>query len=266
MIFASDLDQTLIYSKRHIETLLDDEKVVIEYKDGVPLSYMSRFSQSILKEISEKTTFIPVTTRIMEQYKRINLGVFKQTVPYAVLSNGGRILINGKDDKEWQTHIRKGLKDECLDLYEVLSYFKEHYSDSWIKSIRIAEDFFIYCIVDPERVPVEKMIDFRKWLNRHNWTLSIQGRKIYFIPRVLQKCKALDYLSSKLGQNLFAGAGDSFLDLSFLKKVDYPVVPRHGELFYNYLESLNRYSIKVTKETGIQASEELLIYILNSLG
>ena len=217
MIFASDLDQTLIFSKKYMETLEEYEKVIIEYKDGAPLSYMSRSSQTLLKEVSERLTFIPVTTRIMDQYKRIDLGIFKHSVPYAVISNGGRILIDGTDDSDWKTFISEGLKHECLNLKDVLSYFKEHYSGEWVKSIRIAENLFIYAIVDPDRIPGEEMKAFGIWLNKQNWQLSMQGRKIYFIPGVLQKCKALNYLSDKLKQPLFAGAGDSFLDLSFSK-------------------------------------------------
>ncbi len=265
MIFASDLDQTLIYSKRHIETLRSNERIVIEYKDGAPLSYMSSVSRQLLKELSGKLTFVPVTTRIMEQYKRIDLGVFDKTVPYAVISNGGRVLINGKDDPQWNDYIKKGLKDSCINLSEVLLYFKEKYSGDWVKSIRIAENLFIYCIVDPNRIPEGDMDEFRIWLDRHNWELSMQGRKIYFIPRIISKCKALNYLGDKLGERLFAGAGDSFLDYSFLKEVKYPVVPRHGELYKSHSYLLDQQKIKITENSGVLASDELLTFVLASI-
>lgn len=263
MIFASDLDQTLIFSKRRLEHLPEEERVVIEYKDGEPLSYMSRRSQELLKQVSTKCTFIPITTRIMDQYKRIDLGVFKERVPYAIISNGGRVLIDGVDDPFWRDHISTGLKEECLTLKDVHKYFIERYSGDWVKSIRIAEELFIYCIVDPERTPLLDLNEFKHWLNSNNWDLSIQGRKIYFIPRVLQKSKALKYLGNKIGKKLFAGAGDSFLDLSFLKIVKYPIIPRHGELINKYSHLLG--NINITKDDGIYASDELLTEILNKL-
>lgn len=263
MIFASDLDQTLIYSRRRLRSLPEDERIVIEYKDGAPLSFMSRMSQSLLKEISARLLFVPITTRIMDQYKRINLGVFEDEAPYAVISNGGRVLINGSDDPDWEDHIRGGLEQQCAGLEMVLRYFNEGYRGGWVQSVRNAEGLFIYCIVDAENTPVEKLSRFGEWLAEHNWDLSVQGRKIYFIPKVLQKAKALEYISEKTGRQLFAGAGDSYLDLSFLKIVEHPFVPCHGELYSTYKSRLD--GMVVTKEESYRASEELLTRILERL-
>lgn len=263
MIFASDLDQTLIFSKRRIEHLPEEERMIIEYKDGLPLSYMSRNSQRLLKEIAEKTTFIQITTRIMDQYSRINLGIFNKEIPYAIISNGGRVLINGIDDPNWTDYISESLKNECVNFIDVNRFFKEKYAGDWVHSIRIAEELFIYCIVDPDKIPIERMKEFGLWLNDHNWELSLQGRKIYFIPRALQKSKALTYISDKLNKKLFAGAGDSFLDLSFLEIVENPIVPRHGELYEKHSHLLK--NMQVTKEIGINATDELLAYVLTKL-
>lgn len=265
MIFASDLDQTLIYSRKHAECLHEDEKVIVEYKDGTPLSYMSQSAKQLLKEISEQITFVPVTTRIEEQYTRINLGIYQGRPPYAIISNGGRILIDGKDDREWHSHIQQQLTHKCRPLMDVLAYLKTHHCGPWVQSIRVAEELFIYLIVQPENIPMQDMHIFKKWLNDSNWELSIQGRKIYCIPNVVQKNNALEHLSKKLEKQLFAGAGDSFLDLSFLKKVQYPIVPRHGELFDQYKEILSSYAIQITAEKGIKASDELLLYLLKHM-
>ena len=44
-------------------------------------------------------TIIPTSTRTEEQYKRIDLDI--GIVPYALVCNGGVLLVNGKRDREW---------------------------------------------------------------------------------------------------------------------------------------------------------------------
>lgn len=44
-------------------------------------------------------TIIPTSTRTEEQYKRIELDI--GIVPYALVCNGGVLLVNGKRDREW---------------------------------------------------------------------------------------------------------------------------------------------------------------------
>lgn len=261
MIFASDLDQTLIYSKKRIEEIDEKNRVIIEYLDGSPLSYMSRKSQTLLREISRLVTFIPITTRTVEQYKRIDLGINGE-VPYAVTSNGGRVFISGMEDLQWQSHIQNQLEDKCLGINSISTRFRDVFPGDWVKSVRNAEGFFIYCIVDESSIPIDELRNFEPWLNDNNWSLSIQGRKIYFIPSLLQKSEALKYISEMSGKKILTGAGDSLLDLSFLKEAKYPFVPRHGELFNSSYDLINSLSMTITSSSGISASEELLTSVL----
>ncbi len=75
---------------------------MVEYKDSEPLSYMTKDAQQKLIEIRGKWTFVPVTTRTMEQYKRINLFHNEHVPQYAITSNGGNVLINGEPDLLWR--------------------------------------------------------------------------------------------------------------------------------------------------------------------
>ena len=69
--FCSDLDNTLIYSYRHD---IGNEKVLVETKEGKELSYMTKVSYELLKQVSQKKELIPLTTRSLEQYSRIDFG------------------------------------------------------------------------------------------------------------------------------------------------------------------------------------------------
>ena len=104
-VFASDLDQTLIYSNRWIEGKEDIVKCIEIYEEK-PLSFMLLDEIEELKEIDKKHNFIPVTTRTRVQYERIKLPV---TPRYAVVANGATILIDGEVDKTWESIITAGL-------------------------------------------------------------------------------------------------------------------------------------------------------------
>ena len=42
MIFATDLDRTLIFSYKFLSEDLKEDSICVEYKDDKPLSYMSK--------------------------------------------------------------------------------------------------------------------------------------------------------------------------------------------------------------------------------
>ena len=67
ILFASDLDNTLIYSyKREI-----GKKVLVETMGEKELSFMTENTWRLLKELPPHMMFVPVSTRSEEQYKRI---------------------------------------------------------------------------------------------------------------------------------------------------------------------------------------------------
>ena len=73
MIFASDLDRTLIYSKRALDEFGVPEGLLlvpVEQKDGDSVAFMTETSYLQLKELANQSLFVPVTTRTTEQFKR----------------------------------------------------------------------------------------------------------------------------------------------------------------------------------------------------
>ncbi len=60
MIFASDLDQTLIYSRKSFRAPIEDESIqLIETLDGKEISFISHKTISLLKKITTALTFHP---------------------------------------------------------------------------------------------------------------------------------------------------------------------------------------------------------------
>ncbi len=259
MLFASDLDRTLIYSKRFLDKY-KKRPLLIETKDDKEISFITELSISILKKIANRILFIPVTTRTIEQYKRISF--LKNTIipKYAIVSNGGNILVNGKIDSYWAKIISLKLKSECISTKKVLERFGEIKNNDWVYKQMKADNLFYYYIIDKDNIPLDEIADFKKWLLKHGWNISIQGRKLYLIPGFINKLSAVKYIKNKTQKKKVIASGDSLLDLSMLEHADIAFCPSHGEIYNSYKEGYLKVPkhIVFTDNQGMSASEEIL--------
>mgnify|MGYP001078093784 CR=1 FL=1 len=247
--FYSDLDNTLVYAG-HKMGVSNLEIVPVETYSNGGHGYMSKREIELISTIIEDNLFIPVTTRSIDQAKRVD--VFNQS-QYAICSNGGTILIEGEIDETYKDSIFSRIKELGLDLdIERASVERKYGQDLEIN--RIVDDCFLF-IKAKDHVDMNIMLNeiIRSYKNTHYKVFNI-GRKVYIIPFFISKEKAISYLNNKLGVTLCVGAGDSEMDRGFLKKVDYPIVPKHNSLFNNPYKS--------TETVGILASEEILEYVI----
>jgi hypothetical protein len=60
--------------------------------------------------------------------------------------------------------------------------------------------------------------------------VSLQGRKVYAVPRPLTKSAAAAEVLARTGGGAMLAAGDSLLDADLLRAADTAVRPAHGEL------------------------------------
>lgn len=262
MIFASDLDRTLVYSKRAIEELGEIDKSLlkpVESKDNNWVAFMTESSFFTLKELSLNSLFVPVTTRTTEQFNRFL--IFKKEIPlkYAITSNGANIIYQGELIEDWSAHIYKRMNAESVSQNELLAILKRK-GFQFDGRIKQAENLFFYFILNSLPPAAD-----RKAINdvamSNGWRISIQGRKLYFIPLAISKGNALEYISKREGMQLLAGAGDSVLDWDFLKDCQYRFVPAHGELAR--VSGTSNYTL--TKNYGVRAGEEIIQQFLQLL-
>jgi hydroxymethylpyrimidine pyrophosphatase-like HAD family hydrolase len=255
MIFATDLDRTLIYSNRALEEFGAPEKsalLPVEKKDEKWISYMTKASFDLLKEIHNRFLFIPVTTRTTEQFRRIY--IFQKDIPvtYAITSNGGHILYKGEELEEWTDILSAKLQNETASIKEMQSYLQRE-SFCFDGVLKQAEELFFYFILNlhPSGSMIRKIAEEVADLG---WRISLQGRKLYFIPKVINKGDALEYICEREGITQMAGAGDSNLDWDFLKNCQFRYVPVHGEL------ASKKYITgdSISNHCGILAGEEIL--------
>lgn len=258
MIFASDLDQTLIYSKKFIFDPLTGRMYpvrLIETNGTEEISYMTETAINRLKELSNKVVFVPVTTRTIEQYKRIQIFGNEIVPKYAVVSNGGNIVIDGTIDEDWKNSIKDMLSFECLSSSEILQEFCKISNDNWVLSQRTADDLFLYFITDQTVIPHNELDCFRKWAITNGWSVSLQGRKLYFVPNCINKWTAVSYVRELAGASKICAAGDSLLDLCMLEKADFAITPMHSELARTIAKDRK---IHVTELSGVFAADEIL--------
>lgn len=259
MIFASDLDRTLIYSKRAMEELgtpEDARLVPIERKDDVWIAYMTEAGLTALQELSRSALFIPVTTRTTEQFNRIVIFREAISVQYAITTNGATILHHGKPMEDWTDYISRLLAEESAAQWQLLGLLKTE-GFRFNGQLKQVANLFFYYILDS--LPLaQEMEKLQKLVGTYGWRISLQGRKLYLIPKAISKGAALDFICRREGKKLFAGAGDSILDWDFLQNCQYRFIPSHGEL----KKKAGEQGLTFTKNAGILAGEEILLRCL----
>ncbi|MGI2327945.1 hypothetical protein [Planococcus sp. YIM B11945] len=258
ILFASDLDQTLIYSRNSMGDQADEEALVeVEELDGRPQSFMTKQGQAALWNLGSSAVFLPVTTRTRTQYERVT-GIHPNFVPprYAVVSNGAVILKDGEPVTEWSETIRAQCISKKTLVDQLLPLIQAHFSEEWVLKLREADGWFVYLIIDLNRFPAEKLPFYTKLFREIGWALSLQGRKMYFMPESITKAKAMEYVKAQLKAKYVIAAGDSLLDLDLLESADYGLLALHGEAVRN--QAAISAHIHVTKQQGIKAGEEIL--------
>jgi len=209
LLFASDLDQTLIYSRRtFISKEIDEQIRPVESLDNQFISFMTQNALIKLREISQKVLFVPVTTRTKLQYQRINFLQYDIAHQYAVTSNGGTIFYQGSEDKGWAQLVLEG-RANCLAVDDLIHKFTEITHPSWVipDSGKLADDLFYYCLIERDKIPLVELAAFKLWARENNWELSVQGRKLYLVPMNVNKKAAIQYIKGKESISRVVAAG-----------------------------------------------------------
>lgn len=257
-LIASDLDRTLIYSRRFLAET--SEAVCVEVYDGAPISYMTPGAVARLSGLASTHVVVPATTRTVAQFQRVRLP--GEPYRFAVTSNGGTILCDGEPDEAWRATIEGRIAASSAPIVEVVGELRARVSDSWVRSLRVAEDLFCYVVVDEARLPERFLDEWREWCSPRGWVVSRQGRKIYAVPLTLCKSHAVAEVRRRLvraGELTAAtpllAAGDGALDTGLLVYADEAIRPAHGEL---HGLGWSTPGLTVTAASGASAAEEIL--------
>ncbi|MBY8887351.1 HAD family hydrolase [Streptomyces sp. PTM05] len=257
-VIATDLDRTLIYSTAALALGMPDEQaprlLCVEVYNGRPLSFITERAAELVQQLAARAALVPVTTRTRAQYHRVHLP--GPPPKYAICANGGHILIDGRTDRDWHDDVRRTLADGCAPLAEVLDHLVAAADPAWLRTARVAEDLFAYLVVERSGVPEGWLKELQAWTAERGWTASLQGRKIYAVPRPLTKSAALAEVVRRTGADRVLAAGDSLLDTDLLLAADRAWRPGHGELAET---GWNAPNVTALDTVGVAAGEAILL-------
>ena len=197
----SDLDGTLIFSAARKQV----GDIVIERKDGREISCITARQSKLFPKLRN---VIPVTTRSVEQYRRIEFARFGFSPRYALCANGGILLVDGAPDEEWSERslqIYRECEAELLRFHELLENDPRRSFE-----VRPVDGMFLFT---KSAEPHETL----RYLGESELCESFfTGEKVYVIPKKLNKGAAVKRLAERLELSEFVAAGDSRMDLPML--------------------------------------------------
>jgi len=257
VLIASDLDRTLIYSRDALDQYGDDggPLVCVERYRDADSSWLTRPAAAGLESLPGLgAVLVPVTTRTPEQLARVTL---PGPVPrYAIAANGGVLLVDGTRDAAWDRVVAAGLSD-ATPFAEVLENARRACLPEWTTALHDAHGLFCYAVLDRANVPDGFVADAALWAEERGWRVSLQGRKLYWVPRSLTKSAALAEVRRRVDADRVLAAGDSLLDADLLLAADEAVAARHGELVESGWTDA---SVQVTSSCGVRAGEEIVAW------
>ncbi|MFI0444767.1 HAD family hydrolase [Actinomadura sp. 6N118] len=261
LLVCSDLDRTLIYSAAAMGLAGPDAALprllCVELYQAAPLSFVTETAARGLELLAGTATLVPTTTRTPEQYARVHL--LEKPPEYAICANGGHILVDGVDDREWSAQVRARVAEGRAGLDEVHDHLVRVGGDFVLK-LRTAADLFAYTVVDRAALPAGWIAELTGWCAERGWRTSLQGRKVYCLPETLTKADAAAEVARRTGAELTLAAGDSLLDIELLEFADAAIRPAHGELHDTGWSSPRT---TVTAARGIAAGEEIVGWLLD---
>lgn len=252
IVFASDLDNTMIYSYKKIK----HPAICVEKKEEKELSYMTSKAHFLLQKIAKEILFVPITTRSVEQYERIFMLEDKKA-SYALASNGGTLLIDGKKDTAWLNETKKLMEDTLPELEKAIYFLKKDKNVSF--EIRLIDDIFVYTKTKDVQNSLSLLSEK---LDLNKVFVDSNGEKLYVFPNRINKGSALKRFRNYLKSKFIIAAGDSAFDIPMLKEADSAIIPNEKFLYEALKEHKKLY---IAKNQGEQFAEEILEIVAENI-
>lgn len=244
--FHSDMDNTIIFSYKHD---IGDAKRCVEIYQGREISFITEETYWLLRKIPGNVLLIPTTTRTVEQYRRIDLGVREPR--YALVCNGGVLLKDGKEEESWYRESL-GMIAECRGELQEAERLLEEDRDRSFEVRNIRELFLFTKSANPE-TSAQRL---REALDMEKIDVFTNGAKVYAVPKRLNKGEAVRRFRERFHPERVIAAGDSEFDLPMLAEADVGLAPEALGRKYK----LGKY-VRCMEASGI-FSEQMLEYVL----
>lgn len=269
LIYASDIDETILFPGKKVTGTVGEGEY-LSFPDGDDRTlHMSKAALDTLKKIHESVTFIPVTSRSIEQYLRIP--IFKNEIKpkFAIVSNGGNIIVDGVVDEAYRAYFLHTYGDQIAAYKKAAQEFIARIPKSLILRERLVDDslYIINLTGSADSDPLIRKTVELSLAPDSPLDISIQSHKLHIIPTYMRKEIALKYLADKQGLTLAVAAGDAMTDLGMLKDAQRGIVPATGELYRLYgKEKLSEEGLSIADGPNLlKIGEETLLQAFSHL-
>ena len=263
VLAATDLDGTVLFSERAMGPNRPDPARLhpVDVVDDHVYAYMTSAVIDGWTRLARDGAVLPATTRSVPQYLRLRLP--GPPPRHAVVCNGARILVDGESDPGWERRVRAAL-GEATPFAEVERQAAEWRSQHGFASLRSVEDFFLYFTVTVREDWLAPFAgEVAEWCRPRGWRASLQGRKLYLLPEVIDKATAVAEVAERVGARRVVAGGDSLLDERMLTTADAAIRPAHGEL---HLTGYSAPNCRTTTGHGAAAGDEIMDWYADELG
>ena len=229
ILFASDLDNTLIHSHKYQKS----SDICVELYQEREQSFMSQEAVTLFRQMVQQKNiyFVPVTTRTIAQYQRIFFP--DACVPkFALTANGYILLKHGVPEPEWLSASRK---QNAQYLPEFRKLETLCLADARFRHVSLADDMFVACACETPETADICLADYQKLTFLPGFRT---GRKLYFFPPDSDKGTALQKFRELYPADIVIAAGDSEMDLPMLKHADIALFRENQPDFAAYVLKL----------------------------
>ena len=222
MLLFTDLDNTLIYSYRHT---ISGSMVWVEELNGHPQSFISRRAYDYYRTQSWLNV-VPITTRTKKQFERLKEGFSSFEWKDTLICNGSVLLRDGVEDVAWSQES-KSLSEPDMpalkEVYELAMRLKG--ADSIVSALP-----FMFYVKTDDAPGLFEVLSQR--LDNTHVAIYRDSRKVYCIPKTLNKGCAAERYKARFGYEHYLAAGDSEFDIPMLKQAEICLCPE-GILDFN---------------------------------
>lgn len=215
MLYFTDLDNTVIYSHRH---MIQDSIVWVESLNGRKQSFVSERTYRFFK-LQKWLNVVPITTRTYQQYSRLKDMTEDFGWKHVLILNGAILLQNGVEDTEWKKESISICDADRQAYIEALKLAQKIAGEDSVLSV----DPFIFYIKTDDVKGVFNVLYNR--VDRIHLSVLSDARKVYCFPVSMNKGYAAERYMERFGYDQFIAAGDSEFDIPMLEKADVSLCP-----------------------------------------
>jgi hypothetical protein len=264
ILITTDLDRTLIFSARATSQLGGALPAdVIEMTGGQAAGALCRAARDALTALPGHVRLCPATSRSLHRLARLSLPV---PVPYAIVANGGMVLVDGKPDLEWARLIQRELAAvaRAAEIRALLAGFD---GEPWLERLGEPDDMCVLAIVDRQALGQGQLAAIGDDCDQRGWRASLIGRKLYAFPAGFGKERAAAFVAGRITTEcgispLRLAAGDTEHDRPMLESADRAWIPAGSDLAGSDLAGSDLAcrlagKIRVTSQPGHAAAAQI---------